>query len=163
MSAIPGLVIRTALPRDRESLLDLMQELNRHEAKISGDRLTDRAAAEASYATLVDRVSRLQGHLVVTEVKGQVVGAFGLVVETDAAHVDARVRRYGAVTNLVVHPAWRRQGIGTRLLQEAERLSREIGLRRLVIAMLAGNAGAERAYKSLGFGDYAKVLVKPLD
>ena len=161
--SIDGLALRTALPRDRDSLIDLMQELNTHEAKISGDRLTDRAAAEASYATLVDRVSRLQGRIVVAEMAGRIVGAFGLVVETDAAHVEARVRRYGAVTNLVVHPTWRRKGIGTTLLAEAERLSREMGLRRLVIAMLAGNAGAERAYKGLGFGEYAKVLVKPLD
>ena len=162
MRQISDIALRTALPQDREAVLDLLQHLNRSEAAISGDRLTDRAAAEASYATLIERIARLQGRLVVAEAEGQVVGAFGLVVETDAAHVEASVRRYGAVTNLVVHPAFRKRGIGRRLLEEAERLTRAIGLRRLVIAVLAGNLPAERAYRTLGFEEYAKVYVKPL-
>ena len=163
MSDPVPVTIRTALPRDRDEVVDLMQELNRFETGISGDRLTDRSSAEAGYGTLVDRIARQHGRLVVAEADGHVVGAFGLVVETDAAHVEPRVRRYGVVANLVVAERWRGRGIGTRLLGEAEQLTREMGLHRLVVAVLAGNAGAERAYRALGFADYARVLVKAIE
>ena len=44
----------------------------------------------------------------------------------------------------------------------AERLTREKGLKRLVIGVMAGNAGAERLYGELGFSVYAKAMMKPL-
>jgi RimJ/RimL family protein N-acetyltransferase len=45
---------------------------------------------------------------------------------------------------------------------EAERLTREKGLKRLVIGVMAGNAAAERLYGELGFSVYAKAMMKPL-
>ena len=62
----------------------------------------------------------------------------------------------------VVDEDWRGRGIGRLLLAEAERLTREKGLKRLVIGVMAGNAGAERLYAELGFTLYAKAMLKAL-
>lgn len=155
--------IRTALPADREGAIDLLRELNVFEAAITGDRLTDRAAAEAYYGELGQRLAKGQGRLLVAEAEGRLVGLLGFVVDDDDAHMIPEVRRYGAVTDLVVAEGWRSRGIGRALLGEAERLTREAGLRRLSLGVLDGNHDAERAYRAFGFRPYVKLMIKPLD
>ena len=155
--------LRTALPADREAVTDLLQVLNVHEAAITGDRLVSREAAQASYRRLQERIAARSGRLVVAEVEGQPVGFLGFVVEEDEPHIRPDIRRYGFVIGLVVNAAWRRRGVGRLLLLEAERLTRERGLKRLSLGVLAGNAGARGLYETCGFGDYARILTKPLD
>jgi GNAT superfamily N-acetyltransferase len=46
------------------------------------------------------------------------------------------------------------------LLAEAERLTREAGLKRLTIGALAANSRAERTYREFGFEPYVSVMVK---
>ena len=91
-----------------------------------------------------------------------VVGMLGLIVQEDQVFVRADLRRHGYVSDLVVDEAWRGQGVGRLLIGEAERLTREKGLKRLVIGVMAGNAAAERLYGELGFSVYAKAMMKPL-
>jgi ribosomal protein S18 acetylase RimI-like enzyme len=73
------------------------------------------------------------------------------------------LRSYGQVTELVVEPEWRGRGVGRRLIGEAERLTREKGLPRLAIGVLAGNDRAERAYRAAGFAPYLLNLMKRVD
>ena len=155
--------LRTALPADRDGVVDLLQELNVFEAGIAGDRLIGRAAAEAYHAELGGRLAKGRGRLLVAEADGCLVGLLGFVIEEDDAYVVAPLRRYGAVTDLVVAEGWRRQGIGRMLLAEAERLAREAGLKRLALGVLNGNEAAERAYDAFGFRPSVRWLVKPLE
>jgi RimJ/RimL family protein N-acetyltransferase len=48
------------------------------------------------------------------------------------------------------------------LLAEAERLTREAGLKRLMIGALAANEPACRIYERFGFEPYVSLLVKEL-
>jgi ribosomal protein S18 acetylase RimI-like enzyme len=154
--------IRTALPADRDAMVDLIQALNTYEAAIAGDRLVTRAAAQAYHKALLERAARQDGRLLVADAQGRVVGMLGLVVQEDHVFIREDVRRHAYVTDLVVHADWRGQGIGRLLLAQAERVARAQGLKRLVIGVLAGNDGAERLYRELGFAPYAKALVKGL-
>ena len=86
----------------------------------------------------------------------------GLIVQEDQVFVREDVRRHGYVCDLVVDEEWRGKGIGRLLLAEAERCTREKGLKRLVIGVMAGNDGAERLYAELGFSVYAKAMMKAL-
>ncbi|CAA9354779.1 MAG: hypothetical protein AVDCRST_MAG90-2601 [uncultured Microvirga sp.] len=155
--------VRTAIPADRDAVVGLIQALNSHEAPIAGDRLTTRIAADAYCAALQARIAQQDGRLLVADAQGRVVGALGLVVQDDPPFIREDVRRHAYVTDLVVEDGWRGQGIGRLLLTEAERLSREKGLKRLVIGVLAGNEGAARLYRGFGFDPYAAALVKALD
>jgi ribosomal protein S18 acetylase RimI-like enzyme len=154
--------VRTALPNDRSALIDLIRALNIYEAAITGDRLVTQAAAEAYHAALVDRVARQNGRLLVAEVERQVVGMLALLEQEDQVFVREDVRRHGYVADLVVDGACRGRGIGRLLLAEAERCTREKGLKRLVVGVMAGNDKAERLYTELGFAAYAKAMMKQL-
>jgi ribosomal-protein-alanine N-acetyltransferase len=60
------------------------------------------------------------------------------------------------VTNLAVHPAWRGEGIGRRLLGTLLAYHRGQGARRAFLEVRPGNAEARRLYKSLGFQEVGR-------
>jgi GNAT superfamily N-acetyltransferase len=158
-----ALALRTALADDREAVIDLIQVLNRYEADLTGDRKRDRAAAGAYYDELLQRLAKRDGRIVLAEADGIVVAAMGFCFDEDAAYVADDVRRHGTVTDLVVSEEWRGRGVGRMLLEEAERLTREAGFRRLVIGALVANDKAERTYRAFGFEPYVSILAKALD
>jgi ribosomal protein S18 acetylase RimI-like enzyme len=66
------------------------------------------------------------------------------------------------VNTLAVAPAWRNQGIGARLLEEAERRGRELGLSVLSLGVLLHNTNAKRFYERVGFREALKYETRPL-
>jgi GNAT superfamily N-acetyltransferase len=156
------IALRTALPGDRERVIDLIHVLNAYEAGLTCDRKRERAGAAAYYDELMQRLAKREGRIVLAEADGIVVAAMGFSLDEDAAYVVDDVRRHGTVTDLVVHEEWRGQGIGRTMLNEAERLTREAGFKRLAIGALVANEKAERTYRAFGFDPYVSILVKAL-
>ncbi|HEY8384529.1 MAG TPA: GNAT family N-acetyltransferase [Microvirga sp.] len=155
-------LLRTALPADRDAVVDLIHALNLFEADLTGDRKRDRGAALAYYDELMQRLAKRNGRIVLAVIDGVIVAAMGFSLDEDAAYVTDDVRRHGTVTDLIVHEEWRGRGIGRLLLEEAERLSREAGYARLVIGALVANDKAERTYRAFGFEPYVSILAKTL-
>jgi ribosomal protein S18 acetylase RimI-like enzyme len=58
------------------------------------------------------------------------------------------------VHDLVVADAFRRQGVGRRLLLRAEAIARRLGCCKLTLEVLEGNRAAQAAYSSVGFRPY---------
>ena len=56
-----------------------------------------------------------------------------------------------AITSLVVHPAYQRRGIATRLLREAVDYGEKHQVKRLMLEVRAGNRKAIALYEKLGF------------
>ena len=136
-------VLRQASAKDKNAAIALIHELNVAEAVIQDDRRSDMVAASAYYSELMQRLSMRSGRLILAEIGGETVGLMGFSIDRDAAYIAADRNRHGSVTDLVVHEAWRGKGIGRRLLTEAERLTKEAGLKRLSIGVLRRNSGAE--------------------
>ncbi|MBB4041098.1 GNAT superfamily N-acetyltransferase [Microvirga flocculans] len=157
---MPSITLRAALPADREAVIELIHQLNVFEADLVGDRRRDYEAASAYYDELMQRLSRRNGRIVLAEAGGVIVGAMGFSLDQDAAYVTDEVRNHGTVTDLIVHGEWRGQGIGRTLLNEAERLTKEAGHKRLVIGALVANERAERTYRAFGFEPYVSILAK---
>lgn len=159
---MPSITLRTALPRDRDAVVELIHQLNVFEADLERDRRRDYDAANGYYDELMQRLTRRDGRIVVAEAHGLIIGAMGFSLDQDAVYIADDVRSHGTVTDLVVHEEWRGQGIGRMLLNEAERLTRKAGLKRLVIGVLSANGRAERTYRQFGFEPYAAIMKKEL-
>jgi len=157
-----SITLRTALPRDRDTVVELIHQLNVYEADLVGDRRRDYDGAYAYYDELMARLSRHNGRIVLAEANGLVVGAMGFSLDQDAAYVTGEFRSHGTVTDLIIQAEWRGKGIGQRLLDEAERLTREAGLKRLMIGALVANDRAVRTYTRFGFEPYVSFLKKEL-
>lgn len=67
------------------------------------------------------------------------------------------------VNALAVLPEFRGQGIGVRLMGEAERHAGEAGIGRMSVQVFSQNAGAARFYRRLGYREAARdrVLLHP--
>jgi ribosomal protein S18 acetylase RimI-like enzyme len=63
---------------------------------------------------------------------------------------------------LFVKPAFRRQGVGSTLVAEAECFARSQGARTVRLGVQARNEHARRLYARCGFRDYSHVLTKTL-
>ncbi|NCF52698.1 GNAT family N-acetyltransferase [Gammaproteobacteria bacterium] len=65
------------------------------------------------------------------------------------------------ICGMAVFPEYRGRGIGTQLLQHAERRSREHGLSKLSLIVFEKNAGAKRLYERSGYSEKAHEPVVP--
>ncbi len=160
MTASSTLTVRPSREDDREALVRFCQELNVHELAVSGDRKVDRATAEFTLDGLEQRLAERRGCILIAEWEGRAVGFLGWCVDEGGVYVTDDVRLHGKVTDLFVAAGFRGRGIGKALLRAAEALTRELGLKRLSIGVLAGNEAAERAYANFGFAPYAAILQK---
>jgi ribosomal-protein-alanine N-acetyltransferase len=84
--------------------------------------------------------NRLASYLVVRS-DGHVVGYGGVWLMVDEAHI----------TTFAVHPAWRRRGIGDRLLLELLDVALERGAREATLEVRLSNVPARRLYEKFGF------------
>jgi GNAT superfamily N-acetyltransferase len=157
-----GIRLRTASASDRDAVIELIHRLNVFEADLTGDRRRDYGGAIGYYDELMQRIAKRQGRIVLAVEDKVVVGAMGYSLDEDAAYVTGDVRRHGTVTDLIIHEGWRGRGIGQTLLAEAERLTREAGLKRLMIGALVANEPACRIYGKFGFEPYVSIMVKEL-
>jgi ribosomal-protein-alanine N-acetyltransferase len=87
------------------------------------------------------RLSDPNGLLLVAAGEGEIVGLFSGWLIVDELEID----------NVVVAPAYRRQGIGRRLIDEALNAAQERGARSAILEVRASNEAALRLYKNLGF------------
>lgn len=69
----------------------------------------------------------------------------------------------GIVENVYVHPDHRSQGIGTLLLDAAERALAESGVDRVALETMADNEAARRLYARRGYSPHRIELEAPID
>ena len=77
--------------------------------------------------------------------------------------LDDSLEPYSYISDLVVISGHRNQGIGERLVTEAEEIAREAGIKRLKVGVLVANKEAHRFYHAHGFRDYTVQLIKELE
>jgi len=78
---------------------------------------------------------------VVAECSGTVVGYGGMWLVMDEAHI----------TNIAVHPHFRRKGIGQSILKALMVEAHKIGIDKMTLEVRASNIAAQSLYKKLGF------------
>jgi ribosomal protein S18 acetylase RimI-like enzyme len=90
------------------------------------------------------------------------VGMIGVDL-TRLRHRYHPVRRRVYVHSLYVVPAWRRRGVGRRLVAHALHRARRWGAQQALLEMAAGNHRAQRLYEDFGFRvrEFAYALALP--
>ena len=84
--------------------------------------------------------NRLASYLV-ARIDGRIVGYGGMWLMVDEAHI----------TTFAIHPGWRRQGIGERLLLAFLDLARDRHAREATLEVRLSNLAARRLYEKYGF------------
>jgi shikimate dehydrogenase len=156
------ITIRHATAADFEELLALFAEGDQfhHEALPRVFRAPRVPPRSREY--LAGLIADLGSMVLVADADGVVAG---LVVVSIHETPDMPVvvpRRYAFIESLVVRAAWRRQGIGTRLIAAAEAWAREHGVREVELTVWEFNQAALALYERLGYTTATRRLRKTL-
>ena len=138
--------IRPAEKDDAPSLAGLMTELGYPTTPEEMARRLDSILRHPDYHTLL------------AEVPGGIAGMAGLQVSPSYE----RNRRVGRITALSVTERLRGEGIGRRLLEEAEAWFRRRGAERIVVTSALHRVEAHRFYAGLGYEKNGVRLAKSL-
>jgi ribosomal-protein-alanine N-acetyltransferase len=100
--------------------------------------------SEASFRSDLDR--NPAARLIVAAEGERIVGYAGFWLVVDEAHL----------STLAVHPEWRRQGLGDRLLREAMRDAAANGAEMMTLEVRPSNRAARRLYEKHGFQEVGR-------
>ncbi len=82
-----------------------------------------------------------KSYFVVAKLEDRIIGYGGFWFIVDEAHL----------TNLAVHPDFRKQGIGTQIMQYLLNLSKQLGVKRATLEVRVSNVIAQKFYTKFGF------------
>ena len=157
--------VRSYRDTDRATVCALLDALQEAERGMEPNR-ADWADGARTYADwMFEELTGNDGAAFVAESdSGEVIAMLSCWRAEDASDItvvpEARIHLY--VSDLVVLPEWRGQGIAVTLLAEAEKHGNKLGLKQMTIGVLAANEAARRAYAKAGFEDYEMLLRKRL-
>lgn len=122
-------LIRPAGKEDLQALLDL-ENISFKEETFHRDQLR--------YLLL-----KARSHVLVAEQKGGIIGSIIILLRPRISNI--------RIYSLNVHPGFRRVGIGSQLLDAAEKFAKENGFGNITLETGVDNRAAQGLYKSKGF------------
>ncbi|ADD06876.1 GNAT family acetyltransferase [Natrialba magadii ATCC 43099] len=157
----PELTIEHATTDDIDAVTDLWVQL------AQGQREHDSAVrAEANREAMRETLAahQITDGLLVARVgeddnTHDIVGFASVSLERGSLELD---RTRGLLSNLYVLPAYRGQGIGSKLLVAAATELEDQGAEVLLLEVMAANDAARRFYRSHGFEPYRLGMQRPL-
>jgi ribosomal protein S18 acetylase RimI-like enzyme len=155
--------IRIYQPSDQEGMERCIIELQDFERSLEPDCVEGITIATRYLRDMLDECQAKMGQIFVMEFQGHVIGFVNVRMEHDWDSYLSSITSYAYVSDLVVLPAHRAQGIATVLMHTAETYAKARGATLMKIEVLARNEQARRLYQKEGFRDYDLVMLKQLD
>jgi len=154
-------VIREYLLEDAQQVEACFVELQDFLHRLEPIILAGKAAGRY-FDFMVARCAETSGKVFVAEVGRQIVGFVCVWAKVPSEELDEEPVEYAFISDLVVLPAYRGQGLGHALLQRAEEHARSQGATSLELQVLAKNENALQLYDRYGFRAYHLLLKKNL-
>ncbi len=158
------IIIRPFRDSDEAQIIAIVRELQEHELQFY-DRLKPSAEIGPWYVDWIrEDNERNQGHFLVADLDGHVVGYATLNPSLNSEESREEVfYEYAHVGDLAVLKSHRNRGIGNLLLTACEKLARQAGRKWLRLGVHAGNVDARRFYERFRLKERFLTLEKPLD
>lgn len=143
----PDVVIREARPEDAEEIIAYMQMLS---AEPNNNILYEagefNVTVEEERELLASAPASVNSVFIVADAGGKIVGLANI------AGGRRRAARYSGTIGITLHPDYRNQGIGTRMMQYLIEWARQTGrLTRLELHVFTYNTRAIHVYERVGF------------
>jgi ribosomal protein S18 acetylase RimI-like enzyme len=155
--------IRNYRRDDALALEHCIVELQSYEAEIEPNRVEGHRVAAAYRRLLLAQCRRAAGKIIVAEADDEVVGFVCVLAQVDSKDVLEKDTQHAYITDLVVLPGHRNEGVGRALLAAAEKYVAGLGGRVLKVDVLAANDVALDLYVSMGYVENEIRLTKRLD
>jgi len=143
--------LRKAEEQDLPSVLPVYAQLGQDDG-----RILPLEQARIIFARMLDYPDY---QLYVAVVRGEIVGAFALLVMDNLGHLGAPS---GVLEDVVVREDWRRRGIGQKMLEFALNYCKSRGCYKLALSSNFHREEAHRFYERLGFRKHGYSFVVEL-
>jgi ribosomal protein S18 acetylase RimI-like enzyme len=154
--------VRPFDPRDTAAVQRCIAELQSYEKALEDNRPDGEAIKTAYLDKLLRECLRWDGRIFVADRDGEIAGFACVLAVYDPGDITEAAGGHAFITDLVVIPAERRQGVGMMLLREAENFAREHGAREVRLNVLAANGTARSLYGKAGFRELGITMTRKL-
>lgn len=145
---------------DINDIIDCLTELMYTEHQLEPSRLDSREAANKYFIQIVKKVVEQGGQIFLSKKGTATTGV--LIVYPEQNEIFEEAGRHLAIADIVVKAAFRKSGIGTALMKQAEIFAREKGLKEIRLYALYKNTTALQLYRNSGFREIGMALTKQL-
>lgn len=156
------LSIRETRMEDLIQLESLFREELDHHRSLHPDRFSD-PEETITESWLKRALEAKEGSLLVAEHRRNLVGVIHIMVIEEPGDAIMKARRYGYLNEMVVTQRYRRQGVGTRLLDHAMEVLRNQGLTRVELDLWENNHPGRGLYSGYGFSPLRRRIGYRLD
>jgi GNAT superfamily N-acetyltransferase len=155
--------IRSAQPADHPQLSQLFDELDRLHREAAPWLLQKPERDPRPPEWLEGVLAEPKAAVLVADAgRGQCIGLASLRLRDAPAFPLFIPQQHAVLDDLVVHPDWRRRGVGRRLYEACEAWARRVGAPWLELNVYDFNTEAYAFYTALGFATTVRKLRKPL-
>ncbi len=153
-SLITGVTIRGAMPEDVVAISKLWLEFMEYNARFNRSFKVKSKIGGRFARELEQRLTDSNYHLAVAEVNGQIVGYCLSYVSSKPYFF--KLGRFGFIGDLFVLGKYRRNGIGTLLVEDAHTFFKRKKIKQIELLVADKNVNTIRFWKKLGY----KVLLQ---
>ena len=158
-----SIIIRSATLADYDGMRVLLAEVDELH-RFSLPWMFQKPAVEARPREFFEQLLDDQDCAVlVAEANHQLVGMATALLRASPTFALFITQRWGVLDNIAVSNGWRRRGIGTALIRDAERWAKLQGANWLELGVYEFNQEARAFYTSLGYLPVSTKLRKPFD
>lgn len=154
------------VPYDQRShlaaLRQLVVELQDFERALDPRMPSGAAIVDEYIPQMLLRCKQAIGRILVAEIDGEVAGFVTVLTRVSSGELEDGDIEYGLISDLVVAPNFRRQGLGQQLLEAGESFARSKNVSWLRIGVLNRNQAAMDLYTAQGFSELFTELEKDL-
>lgn len=154
--------IRPFVPGDLDQLINLWKGLQISAVDLLGDLLIPITKENVNrcreFVIMVHKEDNNQ--ILVAELDGKLIGYTIFRKQVDFPL--ETTYKWAMITDLFIHPEYRREGIGTKLLQRSVQYLKSSGVTHVRIGVLQNNKAAINLYHKLAFEDHSLTLQKKI-
>ena len=155
------------VPFDKQAHLravrQLVIELQDYERKLDPRMPSGAAIVDEYVPQMLLRCKQAVGQILVAEIDAEVAGFVTVLTRVSSGEIEDGNIEYGLISDLVVAPDYRRQGLGRELLEAGENFARARNVSSLRIGVLQSNRAATSLYTASGFSVLFSEMEKNLD
>ena len=154
--------IREYTHNDVEDVKKVLTELQEFERMLDPHRLQGLEIAHEYLSHLLKLCEESKGKIFVVEVHSEVVGMISVYIEEDARHL-RKAKKYAYISDLMVLPQYRSEGVTKELLSAAEDYARSKNVHTIQAAVLSEHKDGLSGYSHNGYHQFEIVVRKHLN
>ncbi len=137
-----------------EQIKDLLVELQQYLSDIDKEKynIVGKNYREKYFEKTINEVKENNGKILLYKKDEKIVGLIvGIVNNEETERFDFKAPKRGRITELVINKDYRGKNIGKELLDNMQKYLKEIGCKKILIAVLGYNENAIKFYKQNGY------------